>query len=163
MKVEPTLSGHAVSEVSERCASTRGSVQSPHSPSGGSILTNTAVELHVAGAPAVEEVHDFHHGILSLLAPLLAQLCVNVIEVFDQPLTRITLSQHLAREGPQRGHQARRRSSVGQLEKPLLYVLVSRVKIHYRNLLYAGWPESPSSAEGVSAVPQLLRETCTRG
>ncbi len=59
------------------------------------------LDFRVAGGPAVEEVHDFHHGILLLLAPLLAQLCAHVIEVFDQLLTRITLGHHLAREVPQ--------------------------------------------------------------
>jgi hypothetical protein len=36
-------------------------------------------------------------------------------------------------------------------------------KIHYRDLLYACWLESPPNVTGVSAAPQLLRKTCTRG
>jgi hypothetical protein len=58
----------------------------------------------MAGAPAIEEVHPFHHGILLLLAPLLVQLCAHVIgyRLVSPIISRIVSRRTLTAVSPRR-------------------------------------------------------------
>jgi hypothetical protein len=80
------------------------------------------LELHVAGAPAVEEVHNIHYGILAGLFIQTGQFPPDILEVLKQLLAWISLDQHLAGKVPQGDHQASGISGGQQMKNLLPYV-----------------------------------------